>query len=55
MFGATTALIVVLLLLVALIGRRNARRARTETPAQRAARIRNEKDTAVALFLVDDD
>lgn len=54
MLGATTVLIVSLLLFAALIARRNARRARTETPEQRAVRTRNENETAAALSIVDD-
>lgn len=53
---ATAAITVVVLLFVLnhLLGRRNARRVRTETPEQREKRIRDRKDTAVSLSILDD-
>ncbi|MGB3635564.1 MAG: hypothetical protein WA982_16090 [Rubrobacteraceae bacterium] len=51
---ATITFVLFLLVVFYLTGRRNARRARTETPAQREKRIRARKDTAVILSILDD-
>lgn len=54
MATATITVVVLLLVLNHLLGRRNARRVRTETPEQREKRIRDRKDTAVILSILDD-
>lgn len=51
---ATITFVVFLLMVFYLTGRRNARRARTEAPEQRAERIRARKDTAVIMSILDD-
>ena len=51
---ATITLVMFLVAVFYLTGRRNARRRRTETPKQRAGRIRARKDTAVILSVLDD-
>ena len=55
MFVSTTILMVFLLAVFALLGRRATKRARSETPKQRAKRIRDRKDTAVILSILEDD
>lgn len=53
--GLSTMVFALFLLAVFVwLGRRDARRARTETPAQREKRIKNEKETATALSITDD-
>jgi hypothetical protein len=55
MFVSTIILMVFLLAVLASLGRRATKRARSETPEQRAKRIRNENETAAILAIIDDD
>jgi uncharacterized membrane protein len=55
MFGATMILMLILFAVLILLRSRAARRARSETPAQRARRLHNEKETATVLSIVEDD
>lgn len=51
---ATIMLVIFLLVVFCLTGRRNAQRAGTKKDAQRAERIRDRTDTAVILSVLDD-
>lgn len=53
MFVSALVILVFVLAVFVLLGRRAARRERAETPEQRDKRIRNRKDTAVVIDLTD--